>query len=361
MNESVLHLQDRFFTEKEHIFIEHSGLTVTLFRYDSGVAGLKVKNKRGHVIILPYQGQQIWRCFFAGRELTMKSMFDEPIETRDYLGNYGGFFLHCGVTAIGVPSKNDNYPLHGELPNAPYRDVYVLCGSNDKGNYITVGGRYEHKIAFNHRYLAEPKITVYEDSGVLDISMQITNLLKSQMEVMYLAHLNFRPVDGSELIYSADYDPEHVDVNINVPDHIKSSVPIEEFKAFLHKLKADPVLHHNIDQNALFDPEVVMSIKYNTDENGVARSMQLQPDGYADYVAHKPAQLPKALRWIARTPDQDAMGLVLPSTSGNSGYLAEKAAGNFITLEPGACVLFDFQAGLLNPDEACLMKLKIES
>ena len=189
--------------------------------------------------------------------------------------------------------------------------------------------------------------------------MKITNLLKSQMEVMYLAHLNFRPIDHSELVYSTDYDPEHVIVNINVPDHIKTSVPIEDFKAFLHKLKNDPKLHHHIDPNALYDPEVVMSVKYNTDENGSAHTMQIRPDGYADYVSHYPKQLPRALRWITRTPDQEAMGMVLPSTSGNDGYEKEKAAGHYITLPTGETLKFDLKAGLLKPEEAIKIKSMI--
>ena len=295
-----------------------------------------------------------------GREQTMKSMFAEPIATQNYLGTYGGFYLHCGATAIGVPSQIDTHPLHGELPNAPYQSAYLLAGTNSKGKYITIGGLYEHILAFNHHYLAEPRVTIYEDSGILDISMQITNLLKVPMELMYLGHLNFRPVDHSELVYSADYDPEHVEVNINVPAHMKTSVPIEVFKDFLHKLKENPVLHHHVDPDALFDPEVTMYIDYNADENGVAHSMQIHPDGYADYAAHYPAQLPRTIRWISRSPDQDAMGLVLPATSGNNGFIAEYAAGNFITLPPGETQSFDIKAGLLTPDEAAEMKKHIE-
>ena len=358
-NEAVINLRNSFFTEKECLILEYAGLNVSIFRYETGVAAIRAGNKRGSIIILPYQGQQIWRCCFYERELTMLSMFDEPVLTQDYLSTYGGFFLHCGATAIGVPSTKDTHPLHGELPNAHYQSAYVSCGTDSNGSYVVIGGRYEHKVAFNHHYLAEPRIVIYEDSGVLDISMQITNLLKTQMELMYLAHLNFRPIDNSELVYNANYDPEHVEVNINVPDHIKTSVPIEEFKAFLQKLKANPVLHHRMNPDALYDPEVVISIKYKADNDGVAHSLQIRPDGFADYVAHKPSQLPKALRWIARNPDQDALGLVLPATSGNNGYLAEKAEGNFIALSPGSSICFNLRAGILTPEETGKVKEKI--
>jgi len=356
-----IYLRDNFFTEKERLFTEHAGIKVSLFRYDSGVAAIKISNERGNLVILPYKGQQIWSCFFDDRDLKMKSMFKEPARSSDYLSTYGGFYLHCGATAIGVPSKSDTHPLHGELPNAPYQSAYIKCGQNKKGDYIAVGGKYEYTVAFNHHYLAEPLVTIYENSGIIDITMKITNLMKTQMELMYLGHLNFRPVDNSELVYTADYDSDNIVVNINVPDHIKTRVSIETFKAFLTKLKNDPKLHHIMHPEALYDPEVVMSIKYKSDENGIAHSMQIHPDGYADYASHKPSQLPRALRWIARTPDQDAFGMVLPSTSGNDGYLAEHAAGNYIILAPGESTTFDLQAGLLTPDEAQKMKVKIEA
>jgi len=358
---TAVQLRDNYFTEKERNFIEHAGLNVSLFRFDTGVAAIRVVNKRGGIIVLPYQGQQIWRCSFDERELTMKSMFDEPVSTTDYLGTYGGFFLHCGVTTIGVPQKNDTHPLHGELPNASYQEAYIKCGNNDKGNYVVIGGKYEYTVAFNHHYIAEPQITIYEDSSIIDITMKITNLLKTQMDLMYLGHLNFRPIDYSKLVYSADYDVKSIDVNANVPDHIKTSVSIDEFRKFLEKLKNDPVLHHIMHPDMLYDPEVVMSIKYKADENGIAHTMQIHPDGYADYASHKPSQLPRTLRWISRTPDQDAFGMVLPSTSGNSGYNAERAAGNYITLAAGNSITFDMQAGLLTPDETKTMRSKIEA
>jgi len=360
-NETRVELRENFFTEREHLLADHGGLKVSIFRYETSVAAVRIANRRGEIVVLPYQGQQIWRCRFDGRELTMKSIFDEPEPTRDYLGTYGGFFLHCGATAFGVPTAADTHPLHGELPNAPYREAFIACGGDERGRWVGIGGRYEHKKAFNHRYLAEPFIKIREDSAVPDFSMSVTNLLNAEADIMYLAHINFRPVDHSELCYTADYGAEHVRVNVNVPKHIKTSAPIETFTAFLRELKENPALHHRIDPKHLYDPEVVIEIDYKADADGTAHTMQLRPDGYADYVAHKPAQLDRALRWIARSPDQDALGLVLPANSGNGGYLAEKAAGNVKTLAAGGRALFEIKAGLLNPEEAAEMKKKIDS
>ena len=94
-------------------------LKANLFLYPSGVHAIRLVNSRGEIIILPFQGQQIWSAIFDERELSMRSMFSIPKPTRSYLENYGGFLLHCGATAMGVPGDNDTHPLHGELPNAP--------------------------------------------------------------------------------------------------------------------------------------------------------------------------------------------------------------------------------------------------
>ena len=120
--ETMVSLRPEFFGEKERPFIERGELSASLFRYDSGVAAVRVRNSRGEIVVLPFHGQQIWDARFEGRTLTMRSMFPEPRATRDYLGNYGAFLLHCGATAMGNPSREDTHPLHGELPNAPYAD-----------------------------------------------------------------------------------------------------------------------------------------------------------------------------------------------------------------------------------------------
>ena len=352
-----IHLQPSFFGEKERILTEHGDLRVSVFRYDSSVAALRVVSKRGEAVILPYQGQQIWSCCFDGRELAMKSMFGEPVQTQDYFSTYGGFFLHCGVTSIGVPSPGDTHPLHGELPNAPYQSAYICCGEDEKGKYITIGGRYRHCVAFNYSYHADPTVKIYESSTVLDVSMVITNNMKIPMDVNYLGHINFRPVDYARLVYSAPCDAEHVQVDVSVPWHIRTAVSAEDYLAFLNKLNADPALHHIVDPAALYDPQAVLTIKYHADEAGLAHSLQIHPDGYAHYVSHRPDQLAQVLRWIARSPDQDAMGLALPAIM--AGDKAE--SGSITTLAAEGRMRFDMQMGLLNPAETKVIEQKISA
>ena len=97
-------LKPGMFAENEQTLVEHGPLSASTFRFSTGVCGLRLRNDEGELVLLPFQGQQVWSVSFQGRNLTMKSMFDEPRATRDYLGTYGGFLLHCGATAMGVPT-----------------------------------------------------------------------------------------------------------------------------------------------------------------------------------------------------------------------------------------------------------------
>ena len=123
------------FGASETIVARYAGLVATAFRYRSGVAALRIRNEEGEIVMLPFQGQQIWDATFLGRSLTMRSMFDEPVETRDYLSNYGAFFIHCGATSMGNPAAEDRHPLHGDLPNAPYANVRLVVGDNADGPF----------------------------------------------------------------------------------------------------------------------------------------------------------------------------------------------------------------------------------
>ena len=75
---TTLYLQDATFAHHEQLLIRHGSLEASTFRFPSGVAALRLKNELGELILLPWQGQQIWSAAFRGRNITMKSMFDEP-------------------------------------------------------------------------------------------------------------------------------------------------------------------------------------------------------------------------------------------------------------------------------------------
>lgn len=358
MSTSSLHLSPDEFGSRERILFESGDLRAYSFRYDSGVCALRMTNLRGEIIMLPFQGQQIWSAKFDGRELTMRSMFDQPRNTRAYLETYGGFLLHCGATAMGVPGPQDSHPLHGELPNAPYQKAVLMAAEDENGPFLALTGAYQHTVAFNYNYTAEPVVKIRPSSTLLSVDLKITNLKNTPMPLMYLAHANFRPIDGSRLVYSAHADPQHVRVRSSIPSHVH---PRPGYKEFLAELANNPSLHHRLDADLAFDPEVVFYIDYLADEQGWAHSLQIHPAGTADYIAHRPTELRKGVRWISRTPDQDALGLILPATAEPEGYSAEMAKGNVLVLEARSVYSIHMLMGSLTLEEASEMEKKITS
>lgn len=354
---TTIHLHPSFFGEAERPLVTCGELAASAFTFPSGVQALRLSNAAGHIVVLPFQGQQIWDAHFLGRTLTMRSMFDQPYPTTEYLRTYGGFLLHCGVTAMVVPAAGDSHPLHGELPNARYQSAQLLCGEDAGGAYLAVTGEYRHTVAFAANYVARPLVKLHVGSSRLTVSLTVRNLKQTPMELMYLAHANFRPVDHGRLVYSAVCTPKHVRVRSSIPSHIR---PAPGYREFLQELEAHPEKHNVLAPGLAFDPEVVLFVDYLADQQGWAHSMQVHPDGSADFISHRPDQLDHGVRWISRTPDQDALGMVLPATAEPEGYTAEKAKGNVKTLAGGAEWRCDMEMGALAPVEAQTMAAAIE-
>lgn len=358
MSHPTIHLQRSFFTEAEKTLAEFEGLTASTFLYPTDIQAIRLKNQLGEIIVLPFKGQQVWDAQFYGRTLTMKSMFNQPYATNEYLHTYGAYVVHCGATAMGVPSAGDTHPLHGELPNAPYQTAQLLMGQDERGPYLAVTGTYQYTVAFMHNYVAQPMIKLYANSSRMPLSMTVTNLKHTEMELMYMAHVNFRPVDNGELVYSAPGNPDHVRLRSSIPAHAK---PIPGYLEFLAELEAHPQKHHILKPELAFNPEVVFIINYQADESGWAHSLHLHPDGAADFISHRPAELEHGVRWISRTPDQDCLGLVLPATAGPEGYTVEKSKGRLKTIPAGGQFHCQLEVGALRPAEVKPMRQQIEA
>ena len=339
-------LHKSHFADNERPLCRMGAIAVSAFRYESGIEALRVKNARGEIIVLPDKGQQIWRAAFDGRDLTMRSMFDEPVDTREYLETYGAFLIHCGLTGLGAPGPDDHHPLHGELPNAPFQKAWLEF--DQAAGQVTIGGSYRHTVAFATNYLATTEIRLGEGSALLDLSVSVENLKKTPMDLMYLAHANFRPVDGGELHYSARITPETVRVRQSIPAHIS---PKAGYAEFLTALAEDPALHHVLKPELAFDPEVVFSIDMLPGDDGLAHAIQKHPDGTADYIGYRPSQAPICMRWVSRTPDQDGLGVAFPSTSEVEGHAAEKAKGQVVELGGGETWRIDMRIGHLTKAE----------
>ena len=350
-------LRPEHFTPARRALATYGGMTATCFRYDSGVAGLTIANEAGHVDLLPFQGQQIWDAQFFGRRLTMGSMFDEPLATQDYLSTYGAFFIHCGATAMGNPGPEDSHPLHGELPNAIYAEARLIVGEDEAGPFMGLAGAYRHRVAFTHNYVAEPVVKLDAKSGRIRASLTVRNLKRSPMELMYLAHINFRPVDNAALVDTVPDDPRHMRVRAALP---RGYVASAGHQALLAEMLADPVRHRRIVAGRAIDPELVLSLDCRADEAGWAHSLQLLPDGAADFVSHRPSELAHGVRWMSRGGDQDALGLMLPATADPNGYTAEKAKGHLRILPPKGEFHCALEFGALEKPAADALRRRIE-
>ncbi len=351
-------IQPHFFCHKENKVIETKNLNAVLFKYTSGICGVRLVNNKGYTEILPFKGQQIWTAHFDGRDLQMKSVFEEPSDATELLKNFGRFMAHCGALRVGAPTATEMHPLHGELPNAPFQEAWIESGEDSKGCYISLAGKYTYKEFFGSQYAAQPEVRLYENSSVLNISMKITNLSHKPMEMMYLCHINFSPVENSTIKYSAKLTPENVKIRASIPSHLK---PDPAYVRLIEDLKSKPELHHNITKDLKADPELVFYINYQADESGKCYTLQVHPDGKSDYVSHKKEELPKVVRWISRTPDHDAVAIAETGTCEVDGYIVEKEKGNIKVLKPGEEFNCNIEAGALNVSETNEVLKKISS
>jgi len=353
-----INLYKEFFTEKEKTIFENGSLKVSLFKYSTGIEAVKLMNSKGYVTLLPFVGQQIWDMEFLGHNMVMKSIYDEPMVCKDFYGeSYGCFLMHCGLTAMGNPTAEDTHTPHGELPIATYKDVYVIFAEDEKGKYISLSGSYFHKRAFEHNYEFSPECRLYEDASTIEMIINITNHKDLPLEYFYLCHINYRPVDGAKLYYTAKH--ENIVAHHEVPDNYPKGLA-DKTNAYLDKLDRDMSLVDTIDSDSQsYAPEIVFTCKYDADEDGNAHTMQLLPDGYSCYVSHKPEELPFGVRWIARTEDEDALGMVLPATAQHMGYLYCKQHGLEKYIDSKKSVTFHITTGILSPDESEIIKNKI--
>ena len=331
-------------------------LRAEAFRYASGVEALRLLTPRAEVVVLPFHGQQVWRAAFEGRELAMASMFDEPVPTESYLATYGAFFLHCGITRMGPPSPEDPHPLHGELPLGRYETADLVI--DEGAARIGLRGVFRHRIAFTVNYEAVSEIGLGAEETAIDVAINVTNRRPAApLELMYLGHANFRPVDHGRLVYAARYTPEDVAVRRSIPPHIS---PGPGYAAFLADLARDPARHHVLDPGLPFDPEVVFTLSMIPDDTGWTHAMQVHPDGRADVISYDMATLPLAIRWICRTGDQRGLGIALPSTAGVEGHAAEQAAGRIVEVPPLGQWNARMRMGALDAGAAAAMEARID-
>ena len=348
----VLNLRNEMFTEKMFLLLKHGKMEIFSFRYESEVAALKIKNGSSEIVMLPFQGQQIWDFYYNGKKISMETTITRPKKTKEYLMNYGGFLYHCGITAFGCPQKDDDHPQHGELPNAEYRNAYIKIGQDDKGKFIVLGGEYEYDKAFTRKYTFIPECKIYENQGIFHYDIRLINRKNSPMEYMYLCHINFKPLQGARILYSAKKDSAHIKIHKEgmekLPEKIRE--PLLKYVGELNKniSIADSVL----EEGQIYNPEICFTVFYSGDENGKAYTMQREAGKGACFVSHYVEELPYVIRWISATPDEKAMGMALPATSEHLGYSYAKRNGQVKTLPPLGEARFRIDCGYIEEERA---------
>ena len=356
-----LFLYEDFFERGEREILSFGKLSASLFTYSTGVKAVRLRNDRGAIVMLPYMGQIVWRAEFDGYDMTMKTIFDEPIQAKEtFEETYGCFLMHCGLTAMGNPTAEDNHKPHGELPICKYDTVYLVSGEDEGGKFIGLSGVYTMKSCYAVNYDFSPLVKIYEGKTVLDISVSFTNNKDVPLEYYYLCHINHRPVDGARLEYTADRSS--IKVNHEVPEGYFSEADAAATNRYLNELDKNPAIMDEVGaMGQSYRPEIVFNCKYSADENGNAYTMQYNKNGPSTFVIHRPEELPYGVRWISRTEDEDAIGMVLPATSEHLGKLYCQRNGQSKFLAKGETVNYRIVTGLLNADEADSMLKTIKA
>ena len=341
------------FTAKEREIVKTDSMTVTGFAYSTGVEAVRIANKRGWLMVLPFQGQQIWRAHFDGHDLWMRTAIDEPINTQDYLRTYGGFLYHCGFRAMGCPAADDDHPQHGELPNAAFGDAALLVTDDA----VTLTSARTERIAFVVDYTFRPSITLKADAAVADIHVECRNNRAEPLEYMYLTHINFRPVDGGELVYTAPYD--HIKVHRKFPAHMDPAAK-KALEDYMDAIEKDPTVHHVFDsKKQIYNPEICMTVMYEPDEDGFGHTMEVLPTGCAFYESHRVDKQPYVIRWLSRTGDEESCGMALPATAEHNGREQARRDGQLKYLPPHGLFETDLKVGLLTACEVKALREKI--
>jgi len=355
----VIHLEKSMFLIIPQTICKLDGLEATAFQFSSGVQAVRIENPSGYIVVLPFQGQQIWDAVFHDRRLTMQSFFPEPKPATQLLDSYGAFLFHCGALRMGTPSAEDTHPLHGELPNASYKEAWLLFGQDDKGPYLGVSGNFTWMKAFGDKYRATPRCVLHRDSTVIDVEMTIENLLDAPMDLMYMCHINFLPAMNGEIVQATGWGPQDMVIRSSIPSHVHPSV---EYLSFMEALKTNPGVTRQIRPEDQYNPEIVFYVhNLRHDAIGLTHMLQKHTDGCADYIAWNIQKLNHAVRWILINEDQKVMAFALPSTCDPEGYIAEKKKGNVRTIPPLGKEVFSVRVGYMDQDESARIEALINS
>lgn len=323
---------------------------VELFHYETGVAGVRLKNNRGFLEVLPYCGQMVWSAQFDGVNLTMGSPFRAPRPTQDLLATYGCFLYHSGILRNGNPGPEDDHALHGEMPCAPMENARLTISADERGAWLELSSECEYLRGFGDHYLARPAVRLRPDSACFEVRMAVRNLGREPMDLMYMCHANFAFLPGGRLIQPAPFDAAHTAIRAAVPAIVKSS---PDYVGRLEQMGQDPSVTERLDEVALFDPELVFYLRgLRENEDGLTRFMLKDADGSAFCVRYRQKEFPRAIRWLLNNNRAQVAGFAMPATCEVEGYTAERRKGFVRQLAGGESATFSVELGHLTQAEA---------
>lgn len=318
-----------FDTSPREVFAR-GDLMVSAFRFGSGVEALRIDNGVGYVVVLPFVGQQVWRAHLHGRELSMVTQFDEPVDAAtytDYDAGNGAYLIHCGGTAMGIPGPGDTHPLHGQMPFARHRNVELVA--DDLA--VTVRGGFTLPAIS-----AITSLTITAGSGILDSTVRLTNTGDVTSPLMYLAHANFRPARGGHLI-------ETLEPGRHIISRMDFELDGEPFESRLLDSGSVP-MHRLLEPHARVEPQLIQEVPVARTDGTVTTRMR-HTDGTSDVVTHRCPELTHSVRWIKRTAVDDAFAFAMPATATPGGFTAENARGNVRFYEPGESLVVAYRHG----------------
>ena len=354
---AMVALDQAQFEAQERVLVEAAGITISGFRFPTGVAGLRLANTRGYVVVLPWMGQIVWDAVFDGVRLTMGSLFDAPRPAHEIIDTYGCLAFHSGLLRNGCPGPDDTHPLHGEMACAAMDRCVVQIGRDGEGDFVRVASRRLFLRGFGNRYLAEASVTLRPEATLFDNGMTVSNTGGLPMDLMYMCHVNFDFVAGGRIVQPAPFTAETVRVRSVVPAHVPSSA---EHAARIAALARDPSSTECLDPGDGYDPEQVFYLHgLRPGEGGQTHLMLRRPAGDAFALSFSQAQFPHVVRWLMVNADQQVAAFALPSTCEPEGYLAERRKGNVASVAPGETRVFSVRIGYLDATSATARQAQI--
>ncbi len=245
---------------------------------------------------------------------------------------------------MGNPGPDDRHPVHGELPNLPYSEAWLVFGEDSGGAYVDLCGAARDTLAFDHDFVFRPRLRIRAGATVLEAAFTVENKARAPLPFLYMGHINFRPADGGVLIDTVRDDARDIAIG---PTDLGPN-PRDEVRRYREAVFADVSSHRTIRAGVPVEPELVLTMRAAEGDDGWSHGLQRRPDGTGDFVSHRPRELPYAVRWLTRTPDQDALGLVLPATGSPDGRAAARRNGQFVRIEPGGSFQAEMRFGALD-------------